>query len=82
MESNVFNYLAEIAAASTFDFVHGREQLLRAVNNRGSTWGTGLGEVEFDFVDIAPSPVLARFERFNNRMFRSVEMLGRVFVLR
>jgi hypothetical protein len=34
------------------------------------------------FIDIAPAPVFARFERFNQRMFGLMKVLGGVFVLR
>src|SRR6185436_15747483 len=37
---------------------------------------------QFHLVDIAPAPVLAGFERLNDRMFRLVEMLRRVLILR
>jgi hypothetical protein len=40
------------------------------------------GEVKFDLVDIAPAPILPRFERFDDRVLGRMKMLGRVLVLR
>ena len=40
------------------------------------------GEFELEFVDIAPAPLLAGFQRFDNWMFRYMEMFCGVFVLR
>ena len=38
------------------------------------------GEVEFEFIDIAPTPIFAGFQRSDDRMLRSMKMLGRMFV--
>src|SRR5215472_10533631 len=39
-------------------------------------------EVDLDFINIAPAPILARLERADDRMLRLVEVLGGVLVLR
>jgi hypothetical protein len=40
-----------------------------------------LGEVEFDFVDVAPAPRFAGLERTHDRVLGAVEVFGGVFVL-
>jgi hypothetical protein len=40
------------------------------------------GEVEFDFVDVAPAPGFARFDRTHDGMLGAVKMFGGVLVLR
>ena len=39
-------------------------------------------EVKFDLVDVAPSPVFARFDGSDDGMSHGAKMLRRVFVLR
>src|SRR5689334_14215543 len=39
-------------------------------------------EIKFDLVDIAPAPIFARLERFDNRVLGRVKMLGGVLVFR
>jgi hypothetical protein len=36
----------------------------------------------FDLIDVAPAPILARFDRFHDGMFGPVKMFGGMFVLR
>jgi hypothetical protein len=38
-------------------------------------------DIELEFVDIAPGPVFAWFDRTHNRVLRLMEVLGRVSVL-
>jgi hypothetical protein len=40
------------------------------------------GEVELDFVDVAPTPVFAGFVRLHDGMVNSMEVFRRVLVLR
>jgi hypothetical protein len=40
----------------------------------------GLGKVEFDVVDVTPTPVFAGFERTHDGMLGAVEVLGGVLV--
>jgi hypothetical protein len=39
-------------------------------------------KLKLDVIDVAPSPIFARFERLHDGMFRRMEMFGGVFVLR
>ena len=39
-------------------------------------------EVELQFIDVTPTPVLARLERTHDGVLGRVEVLGRVLVLR
>jgi hypothetical protein len=38
------------------------------------------GEVQFDFVDVAPAPIFARLDGFHDGVFGGVEMFCGVFV--
>jgi hypothetical protein len=40
------------------------------------------GEIEFEFIDVAPSPIFAGLQGFDDRMFQSMKMFGRMFVFR
>ena len=40
------------------------------------------GKVQFEFVDVAPTPGLAGLERLHDRVFGAVEVLGGMFVFR
>jgi hypothetical protein len=48
---------------------------------RVTTWANGdLGEIEFDFVDVAPAPIFAGFDGAHDGVFGSVEMFCGVFI--
>ena len=52
-----------------------------AVEMTGLLFAGRLGEVEFDFVDVAPAPRFAGLERTHDRVLGAVEVFGGVFVL-
>jgi hypothetical protein len=55
----------------------GRSQLRSWIPNQAC----GLGKIEFNFINEAPAPVFAWFERTHDGVLGAVEMLSGVFVL-
>jgi|SRR6516162_11223152 hypothetical protein len=50
------------------------------LRGNGGSRNQRLGEVQFDFIDIAPTPGFAGLERAHEGVFRAMEVFGGVFV--
>jgi hypothetical protein len=53
-----------------------------ATSGQGKRIAHRSGEIKFDFIDVAPTPIFARLDGLNDGVFGGVEMFRGVLIFR